>query len=496
MFDLNLNLDQESINDLLKLPLSPEVSTENEDHAERSNVTKMDDSTLSPLSELMQSQVPYDAGQGMVEGEGGIHGHTFLHGTSSMGQGSVASSEFTSVSGSTSTEWCPSLQEDAMFGMHGAQTYQNSASEGVPTVHSHCPSLNAATNPSFSVCSPLSMFPSHGSPLTPSSYQWEELLNQPSDLSTSHSSPRSHAASSHAHSMLSHSDTVSPHSHTVGSGSHATNPPSLSPRAHPSHQSHQSHQSPHHMGTQIYADQDLDSLLGLTSDDGPFLDPQLLCSSSGASPLNTAPIEAPLQNVTATSLGGGTHHQQIFEGPPATIFPPPQGGQTFLSPAPSQPTTIASLTPLPFSPSSSQSPVVSSAMLDGSNIPSQPVSRSISPRTLTNIPEEVSMNMLLDPLNQHLAGANNLMEPAGPCFPLQSYRATKSPTPSSPSISSVSGHSTVSSLFDPGGESPSVFELCEMLGESPNVQQHDFSNMTFTGIHTCTLYIHEVYIHQ
>ena len=73
-----------------------------------------------------------------------------------------------------------------------------------------------------------------------------------------------------------------------------------------------------------------------------------------------------------------------------------------------------------------------------------------------------------------------MMDPS-PNFPLQSSYRTKSPTPSSPSIGSVSGHSTVSSLFDPGGESPSVLELCEMLSESPNVRQHDFSNMTFTG---------------
>ena len=476
MLDLNLNLDQESISDLLKLPLSPETSTEGEDHTEGTDVTRMDDSVLSPLSELMQSQMPCDVGQGMVVGEGEAHGHTLFQGTSSTGQVPGASYEFAAVS--SSNEWHPGLEEEAFFGVHGAQPNHNRATNEIPPTHDHCMSANAATSSSFSVCSPLGTFPHHSSPQSPNSYRWEELLHQPSNFSpttsTSHSSPQSHTASSLTHSTLSHSHTAIPHSHTVSSGSHTPNPPSLSPRT------HQPQQSPHHMTTQFYPNHDLDSLLGLTSDEGPFLDPQLICSSSGASPLHTAPVDAPLHDVTATSLGDGTHYHQIFEGPPGTIFPPPQGGQTFLSPTPSQPATIPSLNPRSFPHSPSESPL-SSSILDGSNVPSQPLSRSISPRTLSDIPEGVPMNMLLDSLNQHLGGANNLMEPTAPCFPLQSYRTTKSPTPSSPSISSVSGHSTVSSLFDPAGESPSVLELCEMLGESPNVQQHDFSNMTFTG---------------
>ena len=509
MLDLNLNLDQESINDLLKLPLSPETSTEGEDHAEGTDVTRMDDSVLSPLSELMQSQMPCDVGQGMVVGEGEAHGHTLFQGTSSTGQGPGASYEFVAVS--SSNEWCPGLEEEAFFGVHGVRPNHNRASDGIHPSHDHCMSANATTSSSFSVCSPLGTFPHHSSPQSPNSYRWEELLHQPSNFSpatsTSHSSPQSHTASSHAHSTLSHSHTAIPHSHTVSSGSHTPNPPSLSPRTHqpqqsphhmttqsqqfpghmttqsqqsPGHMTTQSQQPPHHMTTQFYPNHDLDSLLGLTSDESPFLDPQLICSSSGASPLSAAPVDAPLHDVTATSLGDGTHYHQIFEGPPGTIFPPPQGGQTFLSPTPSQPATIPSLNPCSFPHSPSESPL-SSSILDGSNVPSQPLSRSISPRTLSDIPEGVPMNMLLDSLNQHLGGANNLMEPTAPCFPLQSYRTTKSPTPSSPSISSVSGHSTVSSLFDPAGESPSVLELCEMLGESPNVQQHDFSNMTFTG---------------
>ena len=61
------------------------------------------------------------------------------------------------------------------------------------------------------------------------------------------------------------------------------------------------------------------------------------------------------------------------------------------------------------------------------------------------------------------------------------YRTGASSIPSSPGQTSASSHSSLSAhdMFDTG--SPSVLELCEMLSESPNVQQYDFSHLTLTG---------------
>ena len=56
---------------------------------------------------------------------------------------------------------------------------------------------------------------------------------------------------------------------------------------------------------------------------------------------------------------------------------------------------------------------------------------------------------------------------------------TNSPVPSSTSIASLA--ISTFSAYDVFEESPSVQALCEMLSESPNVQQADFANMTFTG---------------
>jgi len=64
---------------------------------------------------------------------------------------------------------------------------------------------------------------------------------------------------------------------------------------------------------------------------------------------------------------------------------------------------------------------------------------------------------------------------------LYDYR-NASPIPSSPSVASTSSPSTVSMhemLFD-SKESLSVLELCEMLGETSNVQHRDFSHLTLT----------------
>lgn len=67
-----------------------------------------------------------------------------------------------------------------------------------------------------------------------------------------------------------------------------------------------------------------------------------------------------------------------------------------------------------------------------------------------------------------------------------------SPFPSSSSVESESSHSSVSvhDLFDTM-DSPSVAELCEMLGESPNAQHYDFSHMTLTG--KCHMLSHHFY---
>ncbi len=62
------------------------------------------------------------------------------------------------------------------------------------------------------------------------------------------------------------------------------------------------------------------------------------------------------------------------------------------------------------------------------------------------------------------------------------YRTGASSMPSSPGQASVSSHSSLSAhdMFDSG--SPSVLELCEMLSESSNVQKHDFSHLTLSGM--------------
>ena len=60
---------------------------------------------------------------------------------------------------------------------------------------------------------------------------------------------------------------------------------------------------------------------------------------------------------------------------------------------------------------------------------------------------------------------------------------SSSPFPSSSSVESESTHSNIS-IHDPifdTMDSPSVAELCEMLGETQNVQHCDFAHMTLTG---------------
>ena len=96
----------------------------------------------------------------------------------------------------------------------------------------------------------------------------------------------------------------------------------------------------------------------------------------------------------------------------------------------------------------------------------------ISP--LQDITEGVQME-LESPVHTLLSFEGNELNLYGSHRPVCS-----SPNPSSPSLGSVSSLSTVSSLFD-ANESPSVIELCEMLSQSPNVHQRDFSHMTLSG---------------
>ena len=97
---------------------------------------------------------------------------------------------------------------------------------------------------------------------------------------------------------------------------------------------------------------------------------------------------------------------------------------------------------------------------------------------LLDIPEEIQME--LDQATLQLPSLNL-------DFGLL-YR-TSSPIPSSPSLASVSSHSTLSQPEPPFDDSPSVAELCELMSESPNVRQSDFSHMTLTGASAC-LYGH------
>ena len=105
----------------------------------------------------------------------------------------------------------------------------------------------------------------------------------------------------------------------------------------------------------------------------------------------------------------------------------------------------------------------SAGLLPGN--PSTPNARSsISPSSLQGIPEEIQIRL------QNALGEN--------CMEFLKYRTVPS-VPSSPSATSAS--SSTMSMHDVFEESPSVRELCEMLSESPNVQQADFSHMTLTG---------------
>ena len=441
MFDLSLNLDQDSLNDLFKLPLSPKRPAEDVREAEAGRAR--DSITLSPLSQLMQSLIPAE-----MEGEESAALHTTVQcQCPSEGDASSDSDSATYVS-----EPC---QGEVMATDHSAslptpgclQSVQghSTSSDALTAEHGQFLSTNSAEN-MFSVCSPLSAsyHSPRASPLAHIPHEWENLLEQSFQTAT----PTSVQPHSHSNGTSPHSNPALP--------PHPQSPPSAAGMAH------------------FFPDDSLESLLGLTSDSHPHLDHQL--PSPTLTPRSTQPPSSALSSdaLEQAAIFIPTTQEDRNDGSESWLLDgaslPSSQDQGFLL-RPPHPLDTNSL-------SSLSDTASASSLLELGGMASQPLSRSISPRVLSDIQEEIPMNLgdiLLDPANQHMQG---VMEPAN--FPLQSYR-TRSPTPSSPSISSVSGHSTVSSLFDPGVESPSVLELCELLSESPNVQQHDFSNMTFTG---------------
>ena len=112
-----------------------------------------------------------------------------------------------------------------------------------------------------------------------------------------------------------------------------------------------------------------------------------------------------------------------------------------------------------------------------SHSPSLP--QSLSP--LQDIPEGMQMEVHSSMPSIHLQGSSLDFDH------LYNYR-TGSPIPSSPSVASTSSPSTVHERLFDSGESPSVIELCEMLGETSNVHHRDFSHLTLTGqLHPCVV---------
>ena len=121
-----------------------------------------------------------------------------------------------------------------------------------------------------------------------------------------------------------------------------------------------------------------------------------------------------------------------------------------------------------------------------SHSPSLP--QTLSP--LQDIPEGMQMEVHSSMPSIHLQGSSLDLERSS----LYNYR-TGSPIPSSPSVASTSSPSTVHERLFDTGESPSVIELCEMLGETSNVHHRDFSHLTLTGqphhvLSNCSEYHH------
>ena len=466
MADLPLNLDPESLRELFKLPISPEMAAAggNEGEETGNHAARKTNVTLSPLSELMQSLVPTS----QPEGEGEFGGYSFPS-TSTAGELGVESDSGRGIGGrghGGSGSITPSCVSD---GRDGGGYMDTPADRREDLSSDYAQYLSGGS----SSLTHHNVFPEQSLPLMTESYQWEDLLHSPSSYPVA--TPTS--VQSHSHTAIPHSPQAQPVSHTNSFHSHTPSLHSASPHSHVSgrHSVPTSHSQPHpssHTTEQLCTDDHLVSLLDLTPDKVSLLTSQLLGTTTGATH-SLQESDSPVEIHVASSEGlpmDENQHNQIFT--PGSLFPPPPH-QPLPSPSHPHPSPVSSPNPLPFPAPSNVARTAT--ILDGGSLPSPSL-----PRGLSDIPEGVPMDMLLDPLDQHLQGANNLMDPSA-SFSLSSYR--KSSTPSSPSISSVSGHSTVSSLFDPGGESPSVLELCELLSESPSVQKHDFSNMTFTGIY-------------
>lgn len=118
---------------------------------------------------------------------------------------------------------------------------------------------------------------------------------------------------------------------------------------------------------------------------------------------------------------------------------------------------------------------LSPRLLPGSSL------RSVSP--LEDITEGIQMELQSSPLGPPLQRGSGVE-----VGDFDHYQSNSS-IPSSPSLASISSQSTASvqdfdALFD-ASDSPSVLELCELLSESPNVQQKDFSHMTLSGKCVC-----------
>ena len=474
MFDLSLNLDPESLRDLLRVPLSPEVGvareTEGGRRREENATTAMESSsTLSPISQLMQSLVPpLPVGR---EGAGEGEENVFLDGSLPSG----VSHNSSGMESLTDTSTTPNASNSENYiDIHSAQFGP------MDVLNTRLP-----RNPSLSS---LHVFPEQGSPVT-SSYQWEELLHRPSDTLTPSETMR------HSRQTASACCAAQPRSHTnaamshTATASHSGTPQSLysvPTSAYPHQLSPLSLPTTSTIGLPFLRELQQASANGSSSRSGRAADPLSYPTVSG--PLPPISFQDPLDEADPCVFSGGS-----------ILRPLPGGSPSFRSPSSSHSPSFRPSSPPP----SSDSNQTGVSAMDTCLLPGQPsLSRSVSPRPLSNIPEDVPMSVLLDSLNKHLVqqgAVGNFMDPPTglSLAPSSSYRVPKSPTPSSPSIGSVSGHSTVSSLFDPGGESPSVLELCELLSESPNVRQYDFSNTTFTGTYdscapACCLPLSEV----
>jgi len=155
-----------------------------------------------------------------------------------------------------------------------------------------------------------------------------------------------------------------------------------------------------------------------------------------------------------------SHHQQYQHPNSSQSYP---GNVSFSSFQPPSTPAVAVADPQAISGSSPRLGSPGTGLLP---IPSTSTAQQncISPSPLQGIPEGIQIRL------ENALGEN--------CVDLLNYRTAPS-IPSSPSAASASSSNV--SMHDPFEDSPSVRELCEMLSESPNVQQTDFSHMILTG---------------